>query len=834
MQACDVDVARLCALAADDRYAGASSSRDGLTHAEAARRLREYGANAMQRVAARSSIAALVANLSHPLALLLWFGAVMAFAARAPELASAIVGVVIINGAFATLQEYRAERVVEALLARAALFARVTREGREHVVPAAELVVGDVVLLAIGDVVPADCLLVQADALSLDLSLLTGETTPVNRTAERDARQKVDIATRTCIAPAGAGVLRGAAVGIVVAIGAASTLGQIERLLDEPGRGASLLERQVSELSRITAVVAVTCGAATLALAIYFRGTNIVVALTFGTGVIVALVPEGLLPLLTVSLAMAARRMADRGALVRRLSAIEVVGATTVICTDKTGTLTQNTLAVLAFEPCRATSDVEGRAQLVAALCNDAHDDDTGDPIDRALLRWTGRDTANALRKQYPRSGGMPFDPERRYMRVDSGGRQLIKGAPEAVAALVAARLPDELARAVERATTHGERVLLLAEGPVDGEPEYVGLIRLHDPPRPEVPTAIAACKRAGIRVVMVTGDHPATARAIAIRIGLADETAVVLDGDSIDALDEHSLADRLRDTVILARTTPEQKLRVVRALRSAGQIVTVTGDGVNDAPALRMADVGIAMGRRGTEVAKQASDIVLLDENFATIVAAIEEGRAIKHNIRRFASYVFTSNVSELVPFLFYIFAGVQLPLTILQILAIDLGTDLLPALALGLEPASPRALDVPPERPRAPLLTRAIAVRTFLFYGVLEAALAMAAFFAGHESGPTLTFLGIVGGQIGCLFAQRDGTLRARLSLRDNRWITLGIAVELALALALVYVPGINTIFAMSAVGPAWLLVVPATALIMVTADELRRRISGAPAQV
>jgi magnesium-transporting ATPase (P-type) len=368
--------------------------------------------------------------------------------------------------------------------------------------------------------------------------------------------------------------------------------------------------------------------------------------------------------------------------------------------------------------------------------------------------------------------------------------------------------------------------VILLGEGPADGRPDYVGLVRLHDPPRPEVPAAIAACRRAGIRIIMLTGDHPDTARAVAARIGLSKEDAPVLEGGALDALDDRALADRLRTTTILARIVPEQKLRVVRALRATGEIVTVTGDGVNDAPALRVADVGIAMGRRGTEVAKQASDIVLLDENFATIVAAIEEGRAIKHNIRRFASYVFTSNVAELVPFLFYIFASVPLPLTILQILAIDLGTDLLPALALGLEPPSPHTLEHPPEPPRSPLLTRALAVRTFLFYGLIESALGMTAFFAASPSsaGSTLTFLGIVGGQIGCLFAQRDGVLRVRLSLFRNPWIAIGLGVELALAVTLVYVPHVNAIFSMVAVTPVWLLVLPLGAAILVVADLLR----------
>ncbi|HEU4730093.1 MAG TPA: cation-transporting P-type ATPase, partial [Kofleriaceae bacterium] len=649
------DAATLCSLVPEERYRALDASPSGLSSDEAARRMARYGPNAVHRAASFSWMRALVANFTHPLALLLWFGAVMAFAAEAPELTAAIAAVVVINGAFALIQEYRAERVVEALLARAALSARAVRAGTERLVPAAQLVPGDLVALTAGDVVPADCVLVHADGLSLDLSLLTGETTPVGWSV--DAADSTAGGSRlACMAPAGAGVVRGSARALVAATGRASTIGRVEALLVEPERGSSLLERQVAGLSRLTAAIAALCGAATLSLAIAFRGTGIVAALTFGMGVIVALVPEGLLPLLTMSLAMSARRMAARGALVRRLSAIEVIGESTVICTDKTGTLTQNTLAVLAFVPWRRARDAEARARLIAALCNDAREDaggSSGDPIDRALLAWIAASNPGALRARHPRAAAMPFDPVRRYMRVDcefpGGARQLVKGAPEAVAALVGAPLPAELAAAIARAAGHGERVLLLADGPAGASPEYVGVVRFHDPPRREVPGALAACRRAGVRVLMLTGDHPATALAVAERIGLADEHATVLEGADIDALDDRALADRLRGSAILARTTPEQKLRIVRALQEAGEVVTVTGDGVNDAPALRIADVGIAMGRRGTEVAKQASDIVLLDDNFATIVAAIEEGRTIKHNIRRFASYVFTSNVAEL-----------------------------------------------------------------------------------------------------------------------------------------------------------------------------------------
>jgi magnesium-transporting ATPase (P-type) len=346
----------------------------------------------------------------------------------------------------------------------------------------------------------------------------------------------------------------------------------------------------------------------------------------------------------------------------------------------------------------------------------------------------------------------------------------------------------------------------------------------------------------------MLTGDHASTASAVARTIHLSEDESPVVDGREVDRMPDAALRRFLSRNAVIARVDPEQKLRVVRVLQAAGEVVVVTGDGVNDAPALRAADVGVAMGKRGTEVAKQAADVVLADDNFATIVAAIEEGRSIRANIRRFISYVFTSNVAEMTPFLLYIFLPVPLGLAVIQALAIDVGTDLLPALALGAERPSPGAMAVPPEPPSRPLLTRALGLRTFLFFGVLEAALGMAGFFGyyaaqgwspGESFAPfanvahqatTITFLAIVGGQVGCLFAQRDGPLWRRLSLRSNRWVGAGLAFELALAGLLVYVPGLNAVFSMRAVSPAWLLVLPGAAAVFVMVDELRRALVGA----
>lgn len=754
-----VDPAELAALSVEGRLQALRSAPGGLPEAESTKRRLAHGDNEPPPPKRSRPLRTLLAQLTHTLALLLWLGAGLAFAAGASALGFSIVAVVLLNGVFAFAQEYRAEQVVSSLMRRVAVRARVVRAGIERHVPARELVPGDVIRLSAGELVPADCVLLGADNLSIDLSMLTGETVPVARDAAPSARtgrgaHGADAFVLPSLLPSGASVVTGAGEALVFATGAESAAGKIARLLEQGGREGSQLERQVTQLSHVTAVIAVLAGAATLTLSQAFHRTGLLGALTFAIGVIVALVPEGLLPTLSVSLAVGARRMAGRGAPVRRLSAVEVVGV----------------------------------------------------------------------------------------------ARELVKGAPEAVVALTGAPAPAGLDEAVASAAERGERVLLFAAREAGGPLTCIGLVLLHDPTRPEVPAAIAACKRAGVRVVILTGDHPATTRSVAAAVGL-DTADRIVEGPEIDALDDRALLERLRAGTSLARTTPEQKLRVVRVLRRAGEVVVVTGDGVNDAPALRAADVGVAMGLRGTEVAKQAADIILSDDNFATLVAAIEEGRAIKQNIRRFVSYIYTSNVAELVPFLFYIFLPIPLPLAIVQVLAIELGTDVLPALALGVEPPSPATLVVPPEPPRRPLLTRELALRTFLLYGAVEALLGMSAYFgfywahgyrpfdslepfrALERGAATMTFVGIVAGQIGCLIVQRDGPLLKRLAVWSNPWVAAGLAVEVALVFALLYVPGLNRIFAMAPVGLAWLLVLPAGAAVMVLVDALRRLIVRAP---
>ncbi|MGE0600027.1 MAG: cation-translocating P-type ATPase [Dehalococcoidia bacterium] len=827
-----------------------SSAPGGLASADAAGRLAKYGRNRALDETSPSHLKALIGNFTHTLALLLWFAAGLAMVAGIRELAGAILAVLLVNGTFAFLQEYRADSVVRALTRQVAVSARVLRDGGTTRIPAPDLVPGDVLLVATGDIVPADCALLEAEDLTVDLSVITGETVPVERSSETvpAATFASPPSADPWFLPSGCGVVTGSGTAVVIATGAQSSIGQLASLMTGLNRGQSLLEAQVAALSRTTAIVAVVLGATTL-MAIATRGErSFVTALTFGTGVVVALVPEGLLPTLSVSLAIGARRMAQKGAAVRRLSAVEVVGAVTVICTDKTGTLTQNSLSVssAAF-----SGDEQARrtALIAAVVCNEASNADEGQPLDRALLAWCAEEGIDvpATRARWPHESTIAFEARRRFSQVSCRGPEgeftFAKGAPEAITALCSLEtLPEELEGRVGEATRRGERVIALAAGRGPDSMRPVAVVGLYDPPRAGVAEAIEQCRSAGIRIVMLTGDHIETARAVGVAVGLPEQTPA-LEAAKLNEMPEAAVLEFLAGNAIIARVDPEQKLRVVELLRRAGEVVVVTGDGVNDGPALRAADVGIAMGRRGTEVAKQAADIVLADDNFATIVAAIEEGRTIKNNIRRFVSYVFTSNVAEMVPFVAYVLIGIPLPLAVIQALAIDVGTDLLPALGLGTEEPAPDTLNNPPEPPGRPLLTLRLGLLTFLFFGLLESVLGLGAYLAfywvdgwrpfeslsgfdgAHGGAMTLTFLGIVGGQLGCLAAVRAGTLRQRLRLRLKSWMGLGIAAELSLALAAVYVPGLNRSLSMEAVPLQWFMAAPVAAVLFIGADQLRR---------
>jgi len=870
----------------------------GLSQREADRRLLRFGRNELVRRGGRRWPRQLAQQFTHPLALLLAAAAVLAVVAGIVVLAAAIVAVIFLNAALAFVQERQAEAAIEALKDYLPPHATVIRDGREQLVEAALLVPGDIVVLAEGDRVSADARLLRG-ALELDMSALTGESLPLLRAADGDS-SGVPLLMASDLVFTGTSCTGGEALGVVFATGMQSQLGRVAALSEHVGDEESPLQRQVRKVAWLIALVAVIAGVAFVPLGTLVAGLPLGDAVIFAIGLLVANVPEGLLPTITLALAVGVRRLARRGALVKRLSAVETLGSTTVICTDKTGTLTENRMRPVSVWTEQGTADFEGDeppvsspalAQLAtaAAACNtarlagDGGDESAGDPTEIAILdaaRRLGADTTQAARTAR-RRGQFHFDPALKLMSTvddaDGGWWVNAKGAPDMLLDRCATELgPDgepralteagraELLAEVERAAQRGLRVLGIARRPAapseavpetreDAERElcFIGLVALLDPPRADVADAVSRCYTAGIRIIVVTGDHGLTAAEVARRVGIAPHGARIVNGAELDAMREAEL-DQLLEAegdLIFARTSPEAKLRIADALRALGHVVAMTGDGVNDAPALRAADIGVAMGLSGTDVAREAATMVLTDDHFSTIVAAVEEGRRVYDNIRKFILYIFAHAPAEVVPFIVFALSGgaVPLPLTAVQILAVDLGTETVPALALGNDPAEPGIMERSPRRRGESVIDRSLLVRAWLFLGMISAALVMAGFFyvllsAGWSPGDavgegsplhhaylqatTMTFLGIVACQVGTAFAARTDRASLReVGVLSNPALLWGIAFELVFTAAVIYAPPLQSVFGTAPLGLGALLFAAPFPFVVWGADELRR---------
>jgi calcium-translocating P-type ATPase len=860
-------------ISVDRLLAELQAGRSGLSQREADRRLTVSGPNVLSRRGGREWPRQVLRQLTHPLALLLWLAAALSLVSGSQPLAGAIVAVVVLNAAFAFLQERHAERAVEALAEYLPLTAQVMRNGQETAVDASLLVPGDVIVVREGARVSADARLLDG-AVEMDLSTLTGESLPVLRSAHAGGGPG-----RLLDAPdmvfSGTNCTGGEALAVVFATGMRTELGRIAALSERVGQEPSPLERQVNRVARVIAVVAVAMGAAFIPVGTLLAGLSFGDTLNFAIGLLVANVPEGLLPTITLALAVGVRLLAREGALVKRISAVETLGSTSVICTDKTGTLTMNVMRVTRMWTDSGVVEVgEGispavpgsptaRAAQAGAWCSNASiaDDgsEVGDPTELALLHLAAGLGLPSNRRGVERVAQFHFDPVlRRMSTVDrTEGLWLhSKGAPEEILPLctevathggsepLGAGLRARISAMVDAWADEGLRVLAIAER---GLPEgsegierrsaeadlvLLGVVAMLDPPRPEVKEAVAKCHRAGVRLIIVTGDHGLTARGIASRIGIGDANIPVVRGDELDRMSEDQLDTLLSSTreIIFARSSPEAKLRIADALHDMGHVVAMTGDGVNDAPALRRADIGVAMGRSGTDVAREAATMVLSDDDFASIVSAVRSGRRVYDNVRKFIVYIFAHATPEVVPFLLYAIAGggIPLPLTVMQILAVDLGTETLPALALGREPEEPGTMDRPPRRRGQNVIDGPMLARAWGLLGGVSAVLVSSAFFvtllaggwhfgantnsgALHEAwvqATTMTFLGIVACQIGTAFAARTQTESLlRIGIGTNRLLLWGIAFEIAFSLALVYAPPLEGVFGTAPPEP-WLL--------------------------
>ncbi|MFF5313318.1 cation-translocating P-type ATPase [Streptomyces massasporeus] len=810
-------------------YAGVAPGT-GLSSDEAARRLALHGPNQIPSEPRTPVWRRVLQQLRDPLILVLLVAAALTIATGDLSDAAVILFVITVNTVVGVVQEVRAEQAVMALSAMSAPAARVVRDGEERSIPSADVVPGDLVLVTEGDIVPADADVLDAASLLADESSLTGESVSVDKTPGTDS-------SRGAVS-AGSVIVRGHGRVVVTATGADSALGRIASLMGA-APGLTPLQHRLARFGRTLAAAIVALCAVVLALGLV-RGQPVELMIVAAISLAVAAVPESLPAVVTLSLALGARRMADRHAIVRRLPAVETLGSVTVIATDKTGTLTEGRMAAEHLWTPRGEATVvgsgyepEGRvvrhgetvtaedapdlAALlrVAMLCNDAAleppPDRTGewsalgDPTEAALLvagARLGLDRA-ALDRELPRLEEIPFDSDRKRMttvhRLEEGGVLIAcKGAPEAVLRPpVLADGPDVLARAAAQAEAlarRGYRVLAAARAehrdpaqrPSTWESglSLLGLVGILDPPRGTSEPTIAACRRAGVIPVLITGDHPLTARAVADRLGIATRDDEVTTGDRIRA---DTVGD-LTGVRVYARTTPEQKLDIVQAWRGAGHVVAMTGDGVNDGPALRRADIGVAMGKRGTEVARQAADLVLADDNPATIVSAVEEGRRVYANVRRFLLYGLAGGTAEILVMLFGPFLGMPLPLLPAQILWINLLTHGLPGVALGAEPVDPDTMRRPPRPPAESVLGAGLWPR-ILFMGVFVAAVTLAVGVWARETGrpwQSMVFLVLGATQLGVALGSR-----ARPGTLANPFLLIAVGVALGLQAAGVYLP-------------------------------------------
>ncbi len=804
----------------------------GLSSSEAAARLRADGPNQLTPPHRPSGLRRFVRELTHFFALMLWGAAVLAWVAGMPQLAVAIGAVVIVNAVFAFAQATRAEHAAERLRSLLPVQVTVRRDGVARLVEATEVVRGDLVVFDAGDRVPADAQVLTSSSMLVDTSLLTGESVP----------EAVDSGAAVF---AGSFVVEGGGTATVTAIGSSTRLASIAQLTALTPTGVTPLAKGLHEVVRTIAAIAVVVGVVFFLVSLAL-GNGASEGFVFAIGVTVALVPEALLPTVTLALAYGAEKMADRQVLVRSLEAVETLGSTTFICTDKTGTLTMNQMTVvdvwtpvgravvvgagygpdaaITFGGSTARAGVE-RMAIAAARASSGHvqlEGDRwvphGDPMEAALdafARRLGLDpVADAAAR--PEQVRWAFDPRRRRMSVLVPGEVIVKGAPDAV--LAACERSGDAAVALDDLARRGLRVLAVARRAAPSPPadadaaeqglELLGLMALQDPPRTDVRSSMDACRRAGISIAMITGDHPTTAAAIAREVGLArGDEGVFVGADLPTDLDElGALLDH--DGVVVARVSPEDKLRIAQALRRRGHVLAMTGDGVNDAPALHEADIGIAMGASGTDVAREAADLVLLDDHFASIVAGIEQGRATFVNIRRFLTYHLTDNVAEVTPFVIWVLSGGRFPLAlgVLQILALDIGTDTLSAVALGAEPPSAHLLDGPPVSGK--LMNHTVLRRAFGILGPTIALCSMIAFVVSLfalgwrpfdavtasmvATASGATFMAVVLGQKANAMACRSATRRPdQLGWTTNRLLLMAGGIELAFAMTVLLVP-------------------------------------------
>ncbi|QAA76092.1 MAG: hypothetical protein BIP78_0326 [Candidatus Bipolaricaulis sibiricus] len=880
------------ALAVDEVLQSVKADREGLATGEIPHRLERFGRNALEAERATTPLQVLAHQLHHPLIYLLLGAAVVSVVAGHAVDAIVIGGVVVLNTILGAMQEWRADKALEALHRMASPHARVRRDGQIVEVDASEVVPGDILLLETGDRVAADARVLEATDLTVDESALTGESEPVTK-APGVLPEETPLADRTNMVWSSTAVTGGRGLAVVVATGMHTALGKVAARVRETGREQTPLQRRLARLGTVLGVAGIAL-AGLMFLVGLLKGFDWLEMVLFSVAVAVSAIPEGLPAVISVTLALGVQRMARRHAIIRRLPAVETLGSTTVICSDKTGTITRNEMTVTALWTRRRAYEVTGSgfapdgeiratgggngdgldpgAELllqIGALCNNAglvQENGAwrvrGTPTEGALVvaaRKGGIDLEK-LAGERPRLAEVPFSSDRKYMATLHPGKNgggpvvYVKGAPDRVLAFCT-RIVDggdvrdltdddrrEIEETIEAFAGRALRVVAgavrefpgergdLAEEDVESALTFVGLWGMVDPPRPEAIQAIADAQGAGIRVVMITGDHKATAAAIAHEVGIIGHGEEAITGTELDAMSDEDLARRVQHVGVFARVTPAHKLRILQALKAHGEVVAMTGDGVNDAPALKGADIGVAMGRAGTEVAKESSDMILTDDNFATIVHAVEEGRVIFANLRRVVFFLITTNLGEILTLTAALVVGLPLPLTAIMILWINLVTDGACTIPLGLEPKHRDVLQQPPRPPREGVLNLPVVRRMFLLAPVMAAGtLGLFAYelrTGTVEHAMTVAFAVLASFQwFQALNARASRLSVFSLGLFSNRALWVGIGIAVALQLLVVYTPLGHMLFGtVSLTASDWLKILAVGGSILVVDEVLK----------
>lgn len=888
------------ALSKEEIYLELASSDTGISKVSAQKRLEVYGPNKLKSIRRTPLLIRFASHFTNLLAVLMWIGSFLSFWAKMPEAGWACIVVILINAIFSFWQEFKAEKAIDALKKLIPSYARVIREGNETKVPTTDIVSGDIIIIEEGDNVPADARLIEASELRVNNSAFSGESKLSHKMSEGFQNNKdflwLEIPN---LIFAGTSIASGFGKAVVIATGMSTEIGKIAYLTQTVKEDLSPLQKEVNRISKLIAIISVVMGFVFFFVGMIFTKMTLLASAMFAIGIILANVPQGLMPTLTLALAMAVQRMVKRHALIKKLSSVETLGCTNVICTDKTGTLTTNEMSVRKIWINNKVIEVSGSGYepdgsfifegknfskeefknenldlliRTGVLCNTAklvQPSETqkywsiiGDPTEGALLalaKKAGFDYEE-LRRNYTLSKRFPFESIRKRMSSinktsNEGLYAFVKGAPKELLELsnkiilgnavndLTPSKRSEIITQLDDFAKEGLRIIGFAYRKFDEKDLpcvtaqtaesnliFIGATAMYDPPRPEVKDAVAVCKKAGIRVVMITGDYQITALSIAKQVGIvSSEDPEVISGTDFANLNDEQLKDKIsKKEIIFARVNPEHKLRVVNIFKQLGSIVAVTGDGVNDAPALKRADIGVAMGLRGTDVAKESAEMVLIDDNFASIVAAIEEGRAVFDNIKKFITYIFAHLVPEAIPFVFYVIFKIPVPITVMQILAIDLGTETLPALALGVEKPEPGIMELPPRPKKKGVINKTVLLRGYIILGLLDATAVISAYyfvlFSGgwrpgmqlepndttflnplHLKATTVVFVGIVVMQIANIFSCRSEKYSAfKIGFFNNKLILLGIIFELVFASFIIYVPFCQKIF--NTIGLGW----------------------------